>query len=195
MKNSKMKKIIISIVIIVFLLVILFACTKQKNKEDIQNNNTIKWDIKLTDKENNSFSETNKIKFTTKKTNHISVDKIAPGTEATANLIIDPTGSNTAIDYSIEVDVNEFTFINVKSIKATINENEILELLNVDGVWKPNTDVGISLNDVKLGKKVILEITLFWDDKNQNNEEDTNIGKNEELIELDITVNAKQHID
>lgn len=195
MKNSIMKKIIIVFVIIVLLLLILFACTKQKDKENISTDDTIKWSIKLTDKENNIFSETNKVKFSTEENNYISINKIAPGSSATAKLILDPTGSNVPIDYSIAIDVNEFKFIEVKSVKATIDGNQYIELIKQDGKWLPKEDIGISLDNIKKGKKVTIEVVIFWNDKNQNNEEDTNVGINKELIEIDITVNAEQHID
>lgn len=195
MKNSIMKKIIIVFVIIVLLLLILFACTKQKDKENIPTDDTIKWSIKLTDKENNIFSETNKVKFSTEENNYISINKIAPGSSATAKLILDPTGSNVPIDYSIAIDVNEFKFIEVKSVKATIDGNQYIELIKQDGKWLPKEDIGISLDNIKKGKKVTIEVVIFWNDKNQNNEEDTNVGINKELIEIDITVNAEQHID
>lgn len=182
-------------VIIVLLLLILFACTKQKDKENISTDDTIKWSIKLTDKENNIFSETNKVKFSTEENNYISINKIAPGSSATAKLILDPTGSNVPIDYSIAIDVNEFKFIEVKSVKATIDGNQYIELIKQDGKWLPKEDIGISLDNIKKGKKVTIEVVIFWNDKNQNNEEDTNVGINKELIEIDITVNAEQHID
>lgn len=194
---KRRNKIIIFSALLTFVIVGVVLFTSARYQESMKGSGEVsvaKWSVKLTDEDNNEITETNKIKFLTEKNENVSADKIAPGSTATAKLILDPTGSEVSIDYELSIDLEEFDGIKVSKVTATLDGESTVELVEDNGVWKPAFAPGISLNDVELGKKVTFEIIVTWENSDTNNASDTELGKDASNLELDVTLTASQHI-
>lgn len=195
--EKRRNKIIIFSALITFVVVGVVLYTSARYQESVSGTGNIevaKWSIKLTDEGAKEISETNKIKFVSKNNPNVADDKIAPGSSATAKFILDPTGSEVAIDYGITIDLNAFKGIKVTKVTATNDGGSTIELVENNGVWESTSAPSISLSDVESGKKVTFEVFITWENSDENNMADTQIGKDGANVELDVTVTASQHV-
>ena len=92
---------------------------------------------------------------------------IAPGKSGYFDIVLDPSGTDVAISYEINVRLDECAYPN--NIKLSVENTSTDGGVEVIG----NTFKGlISLNDIKNNKTITLKLTLIW----ENNEE-FNIGR------------------
>lgn len=151
-----------------------------------------KWSIKVLDKytkESAMQGVTFKINDTN---NNVKEGSLAPGTTAIAKLLLDPTGSEVPIDYTISIDSNfkQIPGLVIKEVTKTIDGN-IENILIDDSLYSDS----LTLNQVKSNTVVLFEIVLEWANKEENNEQDTLVGQTVKTITIPITITAQQHID
>lgn len=118
--------------------------------------------------------------------------KAAPGLSAYFEILIDPTGSEVAIEYEIELDFlalnNENIYLtSIKNIDSNLPLTEI-ELNKYSGI--------ISLNNVLSGTIEKIRVDFTWEHNDSNNEADS-VYVNQENPELQypISVRLLQYIE
>lgn len=148
---------------------------------------TAKWAVSVKEG-SNELSSTQKLTLTVNENENVVAGKIAPGSTATGEFVIDPTGSEVAIDYEVKIDTTNMT-----------NSKMAIESLKVDGTTLTKDVSGnyvgsISLADVVANKTTKVTVTVVWTNDENNNEVDTATGKAAGTIELPINIIVKQHI-
>ena len=126
--------------------------------------------------------------------NNVASGKIAPGSSATATLVLDLTGTEVATDYEVEIgDVTGLPAgMTITGITADGNS-----LTKTGNVYKGS----VALNNEKtalVDEEITLVITVTWENNESNNSTDTTAGEGElaaRTKSIPVTVTAKQHID
>ena len=183
-----MKKIIIFATIIVLgIMAYTVSCTYalyETNKKIDKEIQMAKWEININDidaiKTNNI--ELNNIYWNSNE--HVKEGRVAPSMAGYYDIIIDPKGTDVAIQYEITFDYSDIQndAIHVVSLKEINNK----ELLKKDD----NTYVGlITLEDIENSEKHNIRTTLIWEDIEDNNK-DYELGSIYDN-ELKIKVNIK----
>ncbi len=198
MKKNKTKKILwVTAVFFAFIALILIINESYALLQTISSGNaevkTGSWTIKLNEKNiSNGITETftlNNIIYDESNEN-IENGYIAPGKSGYFDIVLDPSGTDVAISYEINVRLDECAYPdNIKlSVENTSTDGEV-EVIG-------NTFKGlISLNDIKSNKTITLKLTLIWENNEEFNESDTNLGtieSNKLKIPITITLNQYQ---
>lgn len=121
--------------------------------------------------------------------NHVKEGKAAPGSVGTFYIEIDPTTTEVSFLYEITLDTSslnntEFQIQSVREVngKTFIRTNE-------------NTYVGIvPLREIQASTKYRVEISVIWNNKEENNEADYKLGSMANTgINLPIKIEARQY--
>lgn len=116
--------------------------------------------------------------------------KAAPGLSGYFEIIIDPSGSEVAIEYEIELD---FDFNNNEYIKlSTIKKQNGDDLTPSNG----NTFFGeITLSQLEVDYVETIRISFVWENNEDNNDVDSGfVNQNNPKIEIPVIVRLKQKI-
>lgn len=154
--------------------------------------NTGSWTIKLNEKNiSNGVTESftlNNIIYDESDEN-IENGYIAPGKSGYFDIILDPSGTDVAISYEINVRLDECDYPD--NIKLSVENTSADGKIGQDG----NTFKGlISLDDIKSNKTITLKLTLIWENNEEFNESDTNLGIEEaNKLKIPITVTLNQY--
>lgn len=165
------------------------------------NLNLAKWKVVLSDGTNDydisSQSQTFNINATldeVESNSNVSAGKLAPGQVLSASLEVDPSDSQVAIDYLLNVGeisttgFNSTSNIDVYKIVATVDgTSENMVLLDSNYRYFEN------LTNVLNNKKVSFKICLKWTDEGED-VADTANGINISNITIPVTVTARQHL-
>jgi hypothetical protein len=198
MKNNKTKKILrVTAVFFAFIAIILIINESYALLQTISSGNvevkTGSWIIKLNEKNiSNGITETftlNNIIYDESDEN-IENGYIAPGKSGYFDIILDPSGTDVAISYEINVRLEDCDY--PENIKLSVENTSTDGDVQVDG----NIFKGlISLNDIKSNKTITLRLTLIWENNEELNESDTKLGieeANKFKIPITITLNQYQ---
>ncbi len=119
--------------------------------------------------------------------NHTKEGTISPGTSGVITITIDPTTTQVAFDYSLEI------------IDQTVNPDKTLTITKVESslnnlVQEGNIYRGtMSLKDIKDNKKDEIKLYAIWDDHGQDIEVDpTEITEPSDLLEVNFKASQKQ---
>lgn len=187
-----MKKKNYAIIAILLALVLVFSITytyaRYLTSIDTSSEATIaKWAVSVKEG-SNELSTTQKLTLTVNENENVVSGKIAPGATATGEFVIDPTGSEVAIDYEVKIDT-----ANMTNSKMAIESLKVGDtVLNKDA--SGNYIGSISLADVVANKTTTVKVTVAWTNDEANNEIDTATGKTAGTIEIPINITVKQHI-
>lgn len=207
-KNNSRKKSAILVVLLLLLVVVIGGYTYSRYQSEGKVSNTADiaaWKVQISSHDLSEYKSLPMEAALTVNTNeNVAEGKLAPGTTGTYKLVIDPTGSEVAIDYEIKADSLK--------IGETPVENEHLKITGAKYVLDADdgadtasgtpgqlsgggVTINESLEDVQAGKKVIVEVTVAWDNDDANNESDTKIGTSQDgQLKVNTTVTAKQKI-
>lgn len=182
--------IVLSIIIVVFYTYALF----ETNKNVPISSDLAKWNIKVNDtmitNGNSSQNNFNIGSINWQSGGHVREGKAAPGSIGKFNIEIDPTDTQVSFVYTIKVDLSELDNdeFQISEIKET-NGNEFIRT-------GEDTYVGIArLSDNEQGKKYNIEISLIWNNNEENNDKDTELGKKaEEDIDIPVEIDISQYI-
>lgn len=121
---------------------------------------------------------------------YVTEGYIAPGKRGIFDIIIDPTGSKVAIEYTIDIASELRKQYPQLSLQRVMNYNGgTYYSANPDGTYSGT----ISLSDVQAGTKTRIYVELLWL-PSSNNDSDTEIGKTIEELEIPVTVTATQYL-
>ena len=162
-----------------------------------------KWAIKI-NTDDMPTTATQDVTFVLDDNEYVSDDVIAPARSGHFDVVLDPTGSQVAIDYIIKCGTTNLTTddngitdpaskISVTGAKYWIGE------VSGNGTDATLTGNGVTINeelgDVEAGKAVTLRITVEWDnDDDKQNTHDTANGIAADTITIPVEVTAQQHI-
>ena len=187
------KKNVISVVVVAMLFAVsLFYIggTYARYSDEFSGNATgdiAKWQIKAGGSESTTLTPS----FTYVTNQYVADNKLAPNRSMEAEIEIDLTGTEVAVDVLAEIDTSEIeSQIGTSKItaKATIDGEDITK-----GTGKLISLVNNSAFTADNGKKT-LKITITWDNDDQQNVSDTNIGETVENLEIPVTLKVQQHI-
>ena len=131
---------------------------------------------------------------------HVKNQKIAPGTQAYFDIVIDSTNTDVSILYTINMKLDEVTTAKMKLIKV---ENYFKKDGETEQVT--NTDINTKLEEhqhqaiipiSKINDKYLNYIRLFfeWENVEENNATDSELGQTENAkISIPLEINFKQY--
>lgn len=167
MKKSVKKNIQVLLVVTLILLCLLFLKSRvtytsyESNVEGKAASPIASWEISIDGKDITSTEATTGIKIDniTWNTSNVRDGKVAPGSDGSMIIKIDPTGTDVAIYYELEVidkTVDEKKFLKVTSI---LSNN--VELIRTD----VNKYAGVlSLSDIRNGVTPEIDVKVIWED-------------------------------
>lgn len=193
--NTRLKLLLLALISSLFVLTVIgktYALLESKVNGQMSVNSG-SWLIKINDKliSNELGKEFNLSDIIYDESNsNIEKGYFAPGKSGYFNIILDPTGTDVAIDYQIIIDINEDNFpSNIKvNVENLTDDNEIVRDNNIfSGL--------ISLDDIKNNKLIKLKLNLIWEDNELYNVSDSELGMIEDnKLKVPIRVVLNQHI-
>lgn len=148
-----------------------------------------KWAVSLK-QGNTEVDETFNLTLTPEENSNVVGNKMAPGRTATAQLILDLTGTEVTTDY--EIDLTQATGLpegmTISEVKATVEGEE--QTLTKEGSKYSGT-VALE-NGQAINKAITIDITVEWTSTNDSS--DTTTGETAGTISIPVTVTASQHI-
>ncbi len=116
--------------------------------------------------------------------------KIAPGVEGYFDILIDPKRTDVAIRYDVTYDmtmIEELSFLTITKIEE-LGSNELV-------LTNENTYTGIiDLEDISSKQSHVIRTHIKWEDKEENNYKDYEIGTTIETFEIPISINVSQYL-
>ena len=196
MENKERRKRVrngIAIAIILLLIVFIIGGTYARystiGKADAKVG-IAKWAVSIKSGNTTLSSTTQDITFTVQQNSNVVPGKIAPGVTATAEVELDLSGTEVAVDFTATVGN-----ISPSNLPST---DKISLTSSVDGGTAGTTQT-IALDNNSAftssnGKKKVT-LTLTWTNDDENNVDDTSTGTTGGTITIPVTLTAQQHID
>ena len=176
-KKIKVLFLVLGIIVILFLackIVETYALFYSEAEARVSQN-LGDWTIKVNDKDvSNGIVEQFTVEQLELETDeNVKEGKIAPGLNRTFTITIDPTDTDVSVRYDITFDTSHLKAENMKlaKVEKVDSDNQLIEI-------SENTYTGIiSLSDIKQGRKDKIKVTLNWENIDENNIDDTELGK------------------
>lgn len=152
-----------------------------------------KWVIKLNDVDvSKGYQEDFVIdNFIYEENENVEEGYIAPGQKGYFDIVLDPSGTDVAVRYDIEIKLTEGNYPrNLEMSVDTLLENETIES-------NENIYSGIiTLDEIKENKTISLRLNMYWNNKSDAlNQSDTRYGTViGNSFEIPITVKISQYI-
>ena len=162
-----------------------------ESKKEIDIDKSVaKWNIYINDNNLNTTETFTIDNFTFQETDSVAKDKIAPGILGWFDILIDARDTQVSIIYEITFDFTSLpSNITVEKIEE-INGREIIKT-------GPNTYSNyITLDDINNNVKDTIRVYIKWNNDEENNENDTNIGiiKNNS-IKIPVSITVSQYLN
>ena len=162
-----------------------------ESKKEIDIDKSVaKWNIYINDNNLNTTETFTIDNFTFQETDTVAKDKIAPGILGWFDILIDARDTQVSIIYEITFDFTSLpSNITVEKIEE-INGREIIKT-------GPNTHSNyITLEDINNNLKDTIRVHIKWNNDEENNENDTNIGiiKNNS-IKIPVSITVSQYLN
>ena len=162
-----------------------------ESKKEIDIDKSVaKWNIYINDNNLNTAETFTIDNFTFQETDTVAKDKIAPGILGWFDILIDARDTQVSIIYEITFDFTSLpSNITVEKIEE-INGREIIKT-------GPNTYSNyITLDDINNNVKDTIRVYIKWNNDEENNENDTNIGiiKNNS-IKIPVSITVSQYLN
>lgn len=162
-----------------------------ESKKEIDIDKSVaKWNIYINDNNLNTTETFTIDNFTFQETDTVAKDKIAPEILGWFDILIDARDTQVSIIYEITFDFTSLpSNITVEKIEE-INGREIIKT-------GPNTYSNyITLEDINNNLKDTIRVHIKWNNDEENNENDTNIGiiKNNS-IKIPVSITVSQYLN
>ena len=162
-----------------------------ESKKEIDIDKSVaKWNIYINDNNLNTTETFTIDNFTFQETDTVAKYKIAPGILGWFDILIDARDTQVSIIYEITFDFTSLpSNITVEKIEE-INGREIIKT-------GPNTYSNyITLDDINNNVKDTIRVHIKWNNDEENNENDTNIGiiKNNS-IKIPVSITVSQYLN
>ena len=189
----------ISFDFILFLLVAIIGGTYTRYTNSASGNATIdiaKWSVKINNTDMKDITGDLTVPLEYVANAKVSANKIAPSGSATFTLVIDPSGSEVAIDYSLSVGAitgltDSGSKLELTSVTYTVQGGSA-QTITPGGTAVEFTE---ALADVTAGKTVTVVGTVTWDNDSDNRSAaDTANGWADVSPTASVSITAKQSI-
>ena len=132
--------------------------------------------------------------------NHVKSQKIAPGTQACFDIIIDPTNTDVSIMYKLNMKFDDITKAKMKLVKVENyfqKDGETEQITNAD----VNTNIDLLEHQAlipisKINDKYLNHLKLYfeWENDEGNNASDSELGETVDAkISIPLEINLKQY--
>ena len=204
MKKLLTVLVLIMLIISLFQIANMYALYKDQIQGDYTNLLGI-WAIKVngvdisSGDENLTFTMTDE-NLTYLDSVHVKSQKIAPGTQACFEIVIDPSNTDVSILYTLGIKFDDVEAAKMKLVKV---ENYFQKNGQTEQIT--NTDIKTNLAEnnqqaiipiSKINDKYLNHIKLYfeWINAEENNEKDSEIGQTENAkISIPLEINLKQY--
>ena len=204
MKKLLTVLVLIMLIISLFQIANMYALYKDQIQGDYTNLLGI-WAIKVngvdisSGDENLTFTMTDE-NLTYLDSAHVKSQKIAPGTQACFEIVIDPSNTDVSILYTLGIKFDDVEAAKMKLVKV---ENYFQKNGQTEQIT--NTDIKTNLAEnnqqaiipiSKINDKYLNHIKLYfeWINAEENNEKDSEIGQTENAkISIPLEINLKQY--
>ena len=203
-RTSKVKNRILIVVVIAFLIAIIGGTYSRYSSSGIGEGvgEIAKWHIVLGTQDISSVAKTFNVPVTDVGTSeNVAEGKLAPGKTVVATFNIDPTGSEVAVDYLLNVDLSNITGftsseLEISNLKYTLEGTNTEEDVLVDEVTGDYL-LEESLADVLAGNEVTFKIYITWIDSEdlEGSLADSQKGATIDNILIPVRAVARQHIE
>ncbi len=193
-KNTKRLLILISLILVVFTMykilttyAIFYSELTGNTSATIGKWNIVVNDTDISDGQTKTFT-IDQIEVT--KSDFVREGKISPGLTGSFKIVIDPSNTQTSIQYTISLDKSNLTTDRIKIINVV--ETEYNNTLTTED----DKYIGImKLADIEEGKTNTILIEIQWEDDGTYNEEDAIIGTSENAtLDIPISVDVIQYL-
>jgi hypothetical protein len=208
-RNRTKRGILIALLLVLLIYIIGSTYARYTNSATLNGQVQIaKWAVKLNNTLMDTITSTQNVTLTLSPNSFVADNRIAPDRSAYFDILLDPTGSEVAIDYLIKCD-----FANISGITNNGSDIEIsgAEYWKADAVGTAGTGTAITVADLKgtngikiaetlaevqTPTKIAVRVTLTWThhETTEYNTADTANGVAAGTITLPVTVTARQHI-
>lgn len=155
-----------------------------------------KWQVSITDGEEDLGTNFT-LPFTIQANPNVVAGKIAPETTATATIELDLAGTEVAVDFGAEVTDtalqtifgNTAKNVTLKTEVTGANENATTGTDGITTIALPN---GQAFGDTN--GKITIKMTLTWNNDEDSNSADTNVGTVGGTLDLPVELTLKQHL-
>lgn len=193
------------IVLIIFVLVAIIGSTYSRYTSTGQTSATVpiaKWAIAINDTDITPAGNTQfTIEFNELDDNDYVVDgKIAPGTSVYADFVIDPTGSEVAIDYtftlgSITPAVTDLAIASVSASTGTTYDSANAETLTGNnGTYTGSIELVDQDTALTANEAITVRVVLTWTDTRANDAVHTATGASASPVTMTVTGTATQKV-
>lgn len=203
---KKLLKILVLIMLIITLIQIasMYALYKEQLQGDYSNLLGV-WAIKVNGIDISSGEENLKFNMTEDNlvyinSEHVKDKKIAPGSQAYFEIVIDPTNTDVSILYTLNIKLEEVTaaklkLVNVENFFQKTGETE--QIVNTDINTKNEINEHQALIPLeKINNQYLNHIRLYfeWENLEENNQKDSELGQTENAkISIPLSINLKQY--
>lgn len=204
-----MKKLL-RILVLIMLIITLFQIANMYAlyKDQLEGDYTSllgAWSIKVNEtdissgEENLTFNMTED-NLTYLDSDHVKNQKMAPGTQAYFEIIIDPTNTDVSILYTLNVKLDavaeaKLKLVNVENYFQKPGETEQLTNDDVYTTYETNEHEAI-IPIATINDKYLNHIRLYfeWENVEENNEADSELGQTQDAkINIPLKINLKQY--
>ena len=131
---------------------------------------------------------------------HVKSQKMAPGTQAYFDIVIDPTSTDVSILYTIDIKFDDVTTAKMKLIKTEnyfkkSDTTEQIANTNINNKLDAHQHQAVIPID-KINDKYLNYVRLYfeWENVEENNETDSQLGQTENAkISIPLEINFKQY--
>lgn len=162
----------------------------ESNKTKLVDNPIASWNILINNSnlnQNKTFTINN---FQIDENTTVKNGRIAPGTTGYFDIEIDPSDTDVSIRYDITFDCSKLpSNLTVESIEETNGYT----IVRTDAYTYSNI---ITLTNIKNGVKNNIRVHIKWQNVEEQNQNDTEIGLNKEyILNIPITITATQYFN
>lgn len=205
MRKSQAKKWTL-IVLVIFALVAVIGGTYSRYTSTGSGDATVtvaKWAVKINDADIVSTS-TFPVTLHEVDNDNVKDGTIAPSSQLYADFVIDPDGSEVAIDYSFELSGIVSSTNDAEDVPADLTVSKVClrngtsdgtELTATDGKYTGTIELASQNAALTDEEAVTVRVYVTWTNTEANNVTHTAIGNTAPDLTMTITGTAKQHID
>lgn len=194
MNKKKITVIGVTLIAVILFITLFYSYSLfETDKQITVSSDLAKWNIKVNNtmitRNTSSANTFNLGSITWNSGGHVRSGKAAPGSTGTIEIEIDPTDTQVSFAYEITIDTSvlENDEFNITSVRE-VNGNEFIRT-------GENTYTGIArLANNTSGQKYNIEINITWNNNEDNNKSDYELGKKAEIeVNLPISINITQY--
>jgi len=195
MRKSKVRETVIALVILAIALFFIAGTYARYSTQGVASGSlpVAKWAVAITSDDGKTLSSTTQdITFTVQSNTNVVSGKIAPAVTAVAEIELDLTGTEVAVDFDAVIGSLTSSGSTASLDKMTLT-TEVDGTTYTSGTAQTINLVGDSAFTAANGKKKVT-LTVTWENDETNNADDTTMGTTAPTITIPVTLTAKQHI-